>query len=556
MSVSPNSTSPHYDCIALNRYLESELSSDEQDRLETHLNDCVMCLQKLEQLAADNVFWTESLHALKTNLPSSLSYRPTADLSFEAMSSLAASSHCTSTLRSAAGFDTDRIMVGQARMLERWLDPTERPDSLGRIGKYEVLGIAGHGGMGLVLKAFDTELERIVGLKTMTQHVSADANARSRLAREARAVASLRHPNVISIFGLETWRDVPFIVMPFVSGGTLQQFACNRMLNTTEVIQTALQIASALSALHAFGIIHRDLKPSNILLQDELDHLLLSDFGLATHNGEKSITQTDAMAGTPFFMSPEQAMGKAIDSRSDLFSFGSVLFWLCTGEYPFKGGSTYETLSQLVQHPHDPERLSRSQVPNCLQIVIHRLLAKDPLERWSNIEQVKQWLDACAAFIRNPSHPLPQELLPPHGTKSHRLKQLSSLAAGLIALTIVLIVIPWETYYSRSLVTSATSTDDRVMLDDLKVGKNLSVWLDRLASRSVNEIPVETLPMLQLLSDHPEPHIKALCKIVLDKNPFQEVPNSDVPFSELPLPDDLENPFQEVMANDAGGKKP
>ena len=266
-------------------------------------------------------------------------------------------------------------------MLARWLDPSDADGSVGRIGKYEVQGVVGQGGMGLVLKAFDTELNRWVALKTLAHHITpqrpAEIDAGLRLAREARAVASLRHPHIISIYGLETWRSVPLIVMPLIDGGTLQQWAATKPLQIEQALATAIQIASALAALHAAGIVHRDLKPSNILLQGDLDHVLISDFGLARIDGDVAITHSNALAGTPFFMSPEQALGKPVDVRSDLFSFGCVLFWMFSGKYPFRGNSNYETLSRLIHTEPNFAELDKRRVPEYLQRLIKRLLAKE-----------------------------------------------------------------------------------------------------------------------------------------------------------------------------------
>jgi serine/threonine protein kinase len=458
-------------------------------------------------------------------------------------------------------------------MLQRWLDPSDQEHSLGRIGKYEVFGVVGQGGMGLVLKALDTELERMVALKTLAHHVTARTDARLRLAREARAAAALHHPNIVSIFGLETWRDVPLIVMPLVEGGTLQQHASKERLTTEQVMTTALQIAAALAALHAAGIVHRDLKPSNILLQDGLDHVLLSDFGLARFDGDMAITHSDALAGTPFFMSPEQALGKSIDMRSDLFSFGSVMYWLCTGQYPFRGNSNYETLSKLIHSEADSDELARKQVPIYLQRLIHRLLAKEPSERWSSAEQVVDLLQTSLAHYQSPAAALPCELAarpPATRSTSHWPRRA---AVALLAVSVIVIGLqqfakfdrpedglkveteakipdePQQTSIQSPRYGALDELDRRAMLTDLERGEKLHYWLRRLAYLPVDEIPPESIPAVQLLAYHTDLTTRELSQVILNKNPFQEVvviQSSNLNAPTIPI----ENPFQEVLPNE------
>lgn len=519
--------------------------------MEDHLDRCDRCVREMQELAADQEFWTEATNALETGLASGAQLRPHVDLSLEALATRDGFAPIDSQGLSPSFPDRMReSKEGQIRMLQRWLDPSETEGSLGRIGKYEVHGIAGQGGMGLVLKASDTELHRLVALKTMAHHVTARADARSRLAREARAVAALRHPNVISIFGLETWRDVPLIVMPFVEGGTLQQFASKQRLTVEQLILSGLQIAHALSSLHASGIVHRDLKPSNILLQDGLQHLLLSDFGLARHDRDESITQSDAMAGTPYFMSPEQALGKPVDTKSDLFSFGCVLFWLATGEYPFRGGSNYETLSLLVHSQPNYDLLIRSHVPDYMQRVIHRLLSKNPDERWSSMEQVIRLLNACLQHKRSASFPLPCELASKASPKKQGLKWLQRIGIGFLAMALSGYATIWiwsGTPNHRTHYGIFDRGDRQLMLDELNLGRNESYWLDRLVRLSVDEIPHEALPAIQLLEQHPDPKIRELAQAILAKNPFVEV---DRPRDPLRAEANRGNPFQEVSTTE------
>ncbi len=566
-SITPNPT--HCDKSLLSRYLDAMLAAHEQLALESHLSECAECRESIESIAADREFWTAATEALDPPQAISLK-RPIAELSLAALASLTSESD---TLASdlLSGDTPTETTLSQTQMLQRWLDPSNREDSLGRIGKYEVFGVVGQGGMGLVLKALDTELQRLVALKTLAHHVTARADARLRLAREARAAAGLRHPNVVAIFAMETWRDVPLIVMPLVEGGTLQQYASKQRLTTEEVLTTALQIAAALAALHAAGIVHRDLKPSNILLQDGLGHVLLSDFGLARFDGDLAITHSDALAGTPFFMSPEQALGKAIDVRSDLFSFGSVLYWMCTGQYPFRGNSNYETLSKLVHSQAASSELARLQVPDYLQRLIQGLHAKEPSERWSSAEQVVDLLRASLAHYRSPVETLPSALAtPPSAT---RLTSRFYLRVGVALLGVTAIAAGLQQFVKfagKPLATGYTDSepkpldqsqqnseqsprygaldelDRRAMLADLERGRKLHYWLRRLAYLQVDEIPPEAIPAVQLLAEHPDLATRELSQVILNKNPFLEV----VILQNATQNPTTENPFQEVLPNE------
>lgn len=563
------------------RYLEAELSAAEQSQLEGHLNECGDCRSAIERLAADGAFWTFATKALdhsadEINLSSPDAF---AHLSLGALASRADSPpHDTWHSDLASKDAVTESSLSQAALLERWLDPSDAIDSVGRLGKYEVQGIVGQGGMGLVLKAFDTELNRWVALKTLAHHIapqrSLENSAGLRLAREARAAAALRHPNVIAIYGLETWRSVPLIVMPLVEGGTLQQYAATRPLQIEQALATAIQIASALAALHAAGIVHRDLKPSNILLQGDLDHVLISDFGLARIDGDVSITHSNALAGTPFFMSPEQALGKPIDFRSDLFSFGCVLFWMFSGRYPFRGESNYETLSRLIHTEPDYTELNRRQVPDYLQRLIQRLLAKDPSARWQSAIEVLQLLQASAQHFKSAENPLPLELVEPanqpKATQPTAIKQRTLVALSLVLACVIGAAIYRSTFAvkqdqtvtaSEDATANSTSLENRVrygaldeldrraMFDDFGKAKNLHYWLRRMAYLPVEDIPPDALPAVQTFSENSDPTIRELAAVILNKNPFQEIHVIQTP-TQPDINTMLASPFVEVPNND------
>src|SRR5205085_5922559 len=210
------------------------------------------------------------------------------------------------------------------------LQPSTKPGSLGRLGHYEVLEVLGQGGFGTVVKAYDEKLHRMVAVKIMSPRLAATSPARKRFMREARSSAAIRHENVVDIHAIEE-QPIPFLVMEYVAGETLQQ-RLDRVgpLETLEVLRIGVQIAHGLAAAHAMGKIHRDIKPANILLENGVNRVKITDFGLARAADDASLTQSGIIAGTPLYMAPEQAQGVTIDHRADLFSLGSVLYAMCS----------------------------------------------------------------------------------------------------------------------------------------------------------------------------------------------------------------------------------
>ena len=206
-----------------------------------------------------------------------------------------------------------------------FLAPTRRPDSLGRLGHYEVLEVIGQGGMGVVLRGFDEKLHRTVAIKVLASPLAVSGSARERFVREARAAAAVSHDNVIAIHAVEDDGPTPYLVMQFIDGPTLQEkIERAGPLPLKEIVRIGLQVADGLAAAHRQGLVHRDVKPANILLENGVERVKITDFGLARAVDDASLTQSGVIAGTPMFMSPEQANGEPVDHRSDLFSLGTV----------------------------------------------------------------------------------------------------------------------------------------------------------------------------------------------------------------------------------------
>jgi Tol biopolymer transport system component/serine/threonine protein kinase len=271
------------------------------------------------------------------------------------------------------------------------------------LAQYQISEKLGEGGMGVVWKARDTHLDRFVALKTLSAEKLADPERKRRFVQEAKAASALNHPNIVHIYDIAEADGVQFIAMEYVAGKTLDQLIGRKGLRLNEVLKYAVQIADALAKSHSAGIIHRDLKPSNIMVTEN-GLVKVLDFGLAklaeTATGEFGETATvrapDApsteegtVVGTTAYMSPEQAEGKKVDARSDIFSFGSVLYEMVTGRRAFHGDSKLSTLSAILKDEPKPVSSITPDVPRDLEKIITRCLRKDPERRFQHMDDLK-----------------------------------------------------------------------------------------------------------------------------------------------------------------------
>lgn len=273
------------------------------------------------------------------------------------------------------------------------LGTPNHPEMLGRLGRYDIEQIIGSGGMGIVLKAHDSELNRPIAIKLLAPHLSHVGAARERFAREGRAAAAVVHEHVVAIHNVEADGTLPFLIMQYVPGRSLQaRVDEDGPLGIEEILRIGMQSAAGLAGAHAQGLVHRDVKPSNILLEDTVERAVLTDFGLARAIDDASLTQTGILAGTPHYMSPEQASGGEIDARSDLFSLGAVLYFMATGHPPFRAAGAMAVLHRICREPHRPVWQSNKNVPDELSDVIDRLLEKKPSRRFASADEVRQQL--------------------------------------------------------------------------------------------------------------------------------------------------------------------
>jgi serine/threonine-protein kinase len=294
------------------------------------------------------------------------------------------------------------------------LSPSDWPDSLGRLGSYEIKGVIGRGGMGVVLKAFDPALHRNVAIKVLSPHLAGNGAGRRRFLREARAAAAVAHEHVVSVFAVVETAGLPFIVMEYVPGGSLQdRLDRHGPLALPEILRIGMQTAAGLAAAHAQGLVHRDVKPANILLENGIERVKLTDFGLARAVADASMTQSGVVAGTPHYMAPEQARGEPTDHRADLFSLGSTLYTMCTGLPPFRAETPVAVVRRVSDDEPRPIRELNPEIPAWLEAIVERLHAKDPADRFASASELADLLGRCLAFVQEPlTALLPSGLIP------------------------------------------------------------------------------------------------------------------------------------------------
>jgi eukaryotic-like serine/threonine-protein kinase len=277
-----------------------------------------------------------------------------------------------------------------------YLQPSSQPNSLGRLGHYEILEVVGRGAFGTVLRAFDEKLQRVVAIKVLAPEMAATSPARKRFLREARTSAAIRHENVVAIHAVED-EPIPYLVMEYIPGKTLQQRLDEQgPLDLADVLRLGKQIADGLAAAHAQGLIHRDIKPGNILLEGGVtERVKITDFGLARTADDASLTQSGLIAGTPMYMAPEQAQGQKLDQRADLFSLGSVLYQMLSGRPPFRAANTVAVLRRVVEDAPRPIPEIIPEVPEWVCRLIGHLHAKQPDDRYQTAQEISELLGRC-----------------------------------------------------------------------------------------------------------------------------------------------------------------
>jgi serine/threonine protein kinase/glucose/arabinose dehydrogenase len=390
------------------KLLDGLLPADEEAQLTDHLDRCPPCQLVVERLS-------QTLHEeFRLNL--ALAGAPLDTPLRAAMHGLKAALSLTTAERTL-GEGTPQVAMGEPAY-EGWLGP------------YEVKGIIGRGGMGVVLKAFDPSLHRLVAIKVLAPHLADNPLARRRFAREGRAAAAVRHENVIAVHAVNEADGLPYLVMEYVPGISLQdRLDRDGPLDVPAIVLIGIQIASGLAAAHAQGLIHRDIKPANIMLGyrpsaigDPPENVTrasdpvwpiaesrqpiavkITDFGLARAVDDASLTQSGAITGTPQYMAPEQARGEAVDHRADLFSLGSVLYAMCTGIPPFRADSPLAVLNRICTEEPTPITEINPDIPEWLCLFISILHAKERSRRFASASEAARVLSQYLAHLEHPA---------------------------------------------------------------------------------------------------------------------------------------------------------
>jgi serine/threonine protein kinase len=356
---------------------ESEELLDSTD-ISLHIETCQSCQLRLTELADENSVEIEACQLLS-------GYS-------EAMSNRETRPSSRSSHPNNSDWTFDQAV----------LEPPTHPEMLGRIGRYEVERCIGSGGMGVVFKALDTELNRPVAIKILAPHLARNGAARQRFNRESRAAAAVVHEHVVAIHNVDSNVEYPYLVMQYVAGESLQSRVDREgPMSVEQILRIGIQAALGLAAAHQQGIVHRDIKPANILLEDGVERLLITDFGLARTVDDASLTHTGVVAGTPNYMSPEQAKGDEADHRSDLFSLGSVLYFVTTGHPPFRAERAMGVLHRICHERHRPVWQVNRAVPDSLSMAIDRLLEKRPSRRFADAASVAESLSRILQQLQN-----------------------------------------------------------------------------------------------------------------------------------------------------------
>ncbi len=361
----------HYDDLTYHKLLDSNLAPTEELEVTEHLENCDACQTRLESIVQSDQRWSE--------LKDFLRHDPVGDAA--------------------------------TTMSLEFLRESDYPGALGRFGRFEIVEVLGSGGMGVVLKGYDRSLNRYSAIKVLAPHLASSGAARQRFSREAKSAAAVVHEHVVPIQTVDEENGLPYFVMPVIDGQSLQQRVHDRgPLTVTEVLRIGRQIAEGLAAAHAQGLVHRDIKPANVMLENGVERVQLTDFGLARAADDATMTQSGVLAGTPQYMSPEQARGEEIDHRSDLFSLGSVLYFMCTARSPFRAETTVGVIHRVTSEDPRPPRSINHEVPAWLEAIILKLLSKEKASRFESAADVAKLLEKWLTHLQNPESPAPERI--------------------------------------------------------------------------------------------------------------------------------------------------
>jgi serine/threonine protein kinase len=403
--------------------LRGRRSSAAEAELAAHLADCPACRARLEELAGGSG-WLETqakAHAAAN--------QPASDSLHQAMQALES--------RSDSG-----AQEAASQVKLDFLKPSDQPGVLGRFGPYEVLAQVAIGGMGIVLKARDPGLNRIVALKILPPALAANSLARARFIREARAAAAVVHEHVVPIYAVDEFAGLPYLVMQFIEGRTLSdRLRATGPLRLEEILRIGAQTAVGLAAAHAQGLIHRDVKPGNILLENGVERVKITDFGLARATDDSSLTREGYIAGTPEYMSPEQARNEPVDQRADLFSFGCVLYEMATGVSPFYAEKPLVAMRRVCDEEPPAAHTLNPKLPEWLGQLIQRLMSKGAAARPETAAEVAAELGRRLAESQQAPGATQSPSALPSESQSRRFLQPAWAVVLVLALALAFFVI-------------------------------------------------------------------------------------------------------------------
>jgi eukaryotic-like serine/threonine-protein kinase len=384
--IVPNPRPSQCDRFQIMRLNQDEVTDHQANLLAHHLDHCEHCRSLLDETLISDGDW----HQARTVILS----------------------------RTSSSKNSDATAVEEVCPRESfaWLQPCSTPEErdqyLGILDGYPIVRVVGVGGMGIVFEGWDRELHRPVAIKAMHPHLAAIGVARQRFVREARCAASIVHANVIAIHKINAEHYPPYLVMPLIAGESLQSrmdrdgpMACDQALRITA------QVANGLAAADQQGLVHRDVKPANILVEHGTDRALLTDFGLVRALHETTVTMSGSIAGTPQYMSPEQASGMSVDHRSDIYSLGAVLYAMLTGHPPHEAQIPLALVKKIAEDKPKPITYFEPSVPKPLVLFVEWMMEIDIRRRIESAKEVAVCAMELHAHVLNPTkHELPSML--------------------------------------------------------------------------------------------------------------------------------------------------
>ena len=432
----------------LNELIRGMLPKQAAESLTEHLGDCQRCQEEMQKLAAgessvdsllvettaavppaQSAYWKVRDTILQRSPASGMDQ---GGMDKNLMQTRAFGTDDTaSSVRQSEG-DVDLVVFADDELA--YLEPSEDPAYIGRLQHFEILRVIGRGGMGVVLEAFDPQLNRKVAIKVLNAQFQQNAEAIERFLREGRAAASVSHEHVVQMHQVANIEEskIAFLVMQFIEGKTLEAYSKEKSpLEPGEVARIGMQIAAGLSAAHGSGLVHRDIKPGNILIEDDTDRVKITDFGLAWTDSDLKLTQTGMLLGTALYMSPEQALGQNVDERSDLFSLGAVLYEMATGVSPFEAPTAVGVMKRIMdENPPSPRKLN-DQIGKPMSDLIAQLLSKKPNDRPDSASLVAR---ALASIVTEHGPISPLQVPSVSSSEVRKLSNRSSLVSRVAAI--------------------------------------------------------------------------------------------------------------------------